>query len=193
MFLKLSRSDVIAIEGVVAVETTRPVRLLTVAVSESTANAGGVAPDHLRKVAPGSFEVRVAVGILGLLLVPAVRSGTGELDPGLVVGRWRRHGREVAARAFLLHVLMSALLDVFAGSVSERRVPDQILSAVKTTPVPVGAHDSADEVGVVLVGGIVGNKIAAHDLVRGSSNRRSHCKSKESSEYLHVAVPEEEE
>lgn len=58
-------------------------------MAKSTANLGGVAPDHLSEVAPGGVEVGVVVGILGLLLVPAVGSSAGELDPGVVViGRW---------------------------------------------------------------------------------------------------------
>jgi hypothetical protein len=45
--------------------------------------------------------VRVVVGILGLLLVPAMSSVTGELDPGVVVAGNRLDGGEVATGAGL--------------------------------------------------------------------------------------------
>lgn len=64
-------------------EATRPVDRIG-AVTDSAANAGGVAPHHLGEVAPGVFEVGVVVGVLGLLLVPAVGGGAGELDPVVV-------------------------------------------------------------------------------------------------------------
>ena len=44
-------------------------------------------------------------------------------------------------------------LDVGTGSVGELSIPDEVLGAVQTAPVPVGTHDGTDEVGVVLVGG----------------------------------------
>lgn len=67
--------------------------------------------------------------------------------------------------------LMGALLNVLASSIGKLGVPDKVLSAVQTTPVPVGTHDSADEVGIVLVGGVVVNEIAPLDFVRGGC----HC------------------
>jgi hypothetical protein len=45
--------------------------------------------------------VRVIVWVLGLLLVPAVGGGAGELDPSIVVAGRGTDRREVAARAFL--------------------------------------------------------------------------------------------
>lgn len=83
-----------------AVEATGPVDRV-IAVSDSAANAGAVAPHHLREVAPGSIKVWVVVGVLGLLLVPAVGSSAGELDPGIVAIRRGANRREVAAGAFL--------------------------------------------------------------------------------------------
>lgn len=54
------------------------------AVSQRAADAGAVAPHHLREVAPRCVEVRVVVGILGLFLVPAMDSGAGKLYPSVV-------------------------------------------------------------------------------------------------------------
>lgn len=52
--------------------------------------------------------------------------------------------------------IMSTLLDISTSGVGELGIPNQVLSAVETTPVPVGAHHGADEVGIVLMGsGIV--------------------------------------
>jgi hypothetical protein len=75
--------------------------LLIVAVSESAADGGRVAPHHLREVTPGVFEVRVVIGILGLLLVPAMGSGTCELYPLLLTLGSRANRREVAAGTLL--------------------------------------------------------------------------------------------
>jgi hypothetical protein len=84
-----------------AVEAARPVDG-AVATTKSTADARAVAPNHLRKVAPSCIEMRVVVGVLGLLLVPAVRSSTRKLYPSLVVIGRSIHRGEVAARAFLI-------------------------------------------------------------------------------------------
>jgi hypothetical protein len=87
-----------------AVESTREVDgivTLVVAVSDSAADTGRVAPHHLREVAPGIFEMGIVVGILGLFLVPAVGGGTGELDPSIVVEGSGRDRRQIAARTFL--------------------------------------------------------------------------------------------
>jgi hypothetical protein len=73
--------------------------------------------------------------------------------------------------------LMGALLDVCSRRVGKLRIPNQVLSAVQVTPVPVGPHHGADEVGVILVGSVVFDKMAALDLVGGSSNCSSRHKS----------------
>jgi hypothetical protein len=84
-----------------AVEATGELDVIG-AMSHRTANGATVAPNHLRKVAPSIFVVWVVVRVLGLLLVPAVRRGAGELDPISRVGGSWTNGREVAAGAFLL-------------------------------------------------------------------------------------------
>jgi hypothetical protein len=87
-----------------AVEATRVldgVVSLVIAVTDRTSDAGRVAPYHLGEVAPSILEVGVVVGVLGLLLVPAVGGGAGELDPGIVVAGSGADRREIAARAFL--------------------------------------------------------------------------------------------
>jgi hypothetical protein len=71
-------------------------------VSHSAADAGAVAPHHLGEVTPRRIVVRVVVRVLGLLLVPAVGGGAGELDPSVVVIGRRIGGGEVAAGAFLI-------------------------------------------------------------------------------------------
>jgi hypothetical protein len=71
-------------------------------VSDRTSDAAGVAPHHLGEVAPGGLKVRVVVRVLGLLLVPAMGGGAGELDPGVVVTGRGTDRREVTAGAFLL-------------------------------------------------------------------------------------------
>jgi hypothetical protein len=74
---------------------------LVIAVSNSTADTAGVAPHHLGKVSPGSLEVRVVVGVLGLLLVPTVGGGARELDPGTIVAGCGTDRGKIAARSFL--------------------------------------------------------------------------------------------
>ena len=74
---------------------------LVIAVSQRAADGCRVAPHHLRKVAPGWFEVGVVVGVFDLFLVPAVSGGAGKLDPSVVALWSRPHRREVAARAVL--------------------------------------------------------------------------------------------
>jgi hypothetical protein len=87
-----------------AVETTWEIDgavSLVVAVSDRAADAGRIAPHHLREVTPGVLEVGVVVGVLGLFLVPSVGGGAGELNPSIVIERSGSHGGEIAARAFL--------------------------------------------------------------------------------------------
>jgi hypothetical protein len=137
--------------------------------------------------------VRVVVRVLGLLLVPAVRRVACELNPVVVVeGRWAYRG-EVAAGTVLWRSVavclcflqsmtymlgqMLAYLDVGTGCVREGRVPDQILSAVQAAPVPMGSHDSANEVWIVLVRSRVVLEGAGLDDVARSSDRRCGCES----------------
>lgn len=187
-----------------AVEAAGPFDLIRVAVSKSTADASSVAPHHLREVAPGVVVVRLVVRVLGLLLVPAVRGSAGELDPVIVAGGRRLLGGEVAARTHLCmsarshpptaqdltHVLgqVAALGDVTASSIGKALVPDQVLSAVEATPVPVSPHHSTDEVGVIRVRSVIVDEVAGLDLVRGRSNRSGSQQSGECSERLHVDV-----
>jgi hypothetical protein len=84
-----------------AVEATWPVHGV-IAVAERTSDAGAVAPHHLGEVAPRGIVVWVVVRVLGLLLVPTVSSGPGELYPFVVTLGRRVDGREVAAGAFLV-------------------------------------------------------------------------------------------
>ncbi len=46
--------------------------------------------------------------------------------------------------------ILITLLHIGSRSVGETRVPDQVLSAVPTTPVPVSAHHGVDEARIVL-------------------------------------------
>lgn len=78
-----------ALTSLTAVEATGPVDFIWVAVSNSAADAGSVAPDHLREMAPGVVIVRMIVRVLGLLLMPTVGSSASELDPVFVLGRRR--------------------------------------------------------------------------------------------------------
>jgi hypothetical protein len=85
-----------------------------------------------------------------------------------------------------------ALRDVGAGSVGEVLIPDEILGAVKATPVPVGTHDGADEVGVALVGSRVVEEGAGMDFgmimelnVGRGGNHNGGNQADQSSERLH--------
>lgn len=83
-----------------AVEATWEINRIR-AVSQCAADVGGVAPHHLREVAPRGVVVRVVVGVLGLFLVPAMDSGAGKLHPSVVaVGNGLYRGK-IAASAFL--------------------------------------------------------------------------------------------
>ena len=100
----------IQLRRLTAVEPARPVDLTRVAVADSTADARGVAPHHLREVTPGVIVVRVVIRVLHLLFVPAMNGGTGELDPLIVFGgSWLLRG-EVATGAHLR--VLAKLLDV---------------------------------------------------------------------------------
>jgi len=75
--------------------------------------------------------------------------------------------------------VLRALRDVCSRGVGKLRVPDQDLSAVELTPVPVGPHYGADEVGVVLVGSVIRSEVAGLDIVGGSSDCGGRGKSEE--------------
>lgn len=81
--------------------------------------------------------------------------------------------------------LMGALLDVFTSRFGKLGIPDKVLGTVQTPPVPVGAHDGADEVGIVLVGSIVFDEVARLDLLSGGCCRNSSSEGDESSDGLH--------
>lgn len=123
-----------------AVEATRPVDFARVAIANSAANTGSVAPHHLREVAPCVVVVRVVVWVLGLLLVPAVGGGASELYPVFVLARSRLLRGEIAAgthlwkstttikvaKKHITYVLghVGTLGDVAASSISKALVPD---------------------------------------------------------------------
>jgi hypothetical protein len=136
--------------------------------------------------------MRVVVGVLGLLLVPAVRSSTRKLYPSLVVIGWSIHRGEVAARAFLIlsaitvfpHIsstymlrVVSALLDIGAGRICKLTVPNQVLSTMQPPPVPVSSHHRTDELGVILARSGTCCEAASSDFMSWSSNRSGRNKS----------------
>lgn len=67
--------------------------------------------------------------------------------------------------------MLGALRDVSTSSVCKRSVPNEVLSAMETTPVPVSAHHGTYKVGVILVRGSVVDQIARLDVL----SRRCHC------------------
>lgn len=75
-------------------------------MSNRTTNSRRVAPHHLGEVAPGIVKVGVVVRVLALLLVPAVRGGARELDPGVVGTGGGTNGREVGTWTLLHEVLV---------------------------------------------------------------------------------------
>jgi hypothetical protein len=114
-------------------------------MSKRAADAGAVAPHHLGEVTPCRIVVRVIVRVLGLLLVPAMGGGAGELNPSVVAIGRRIDGGEVASGAFLAALaevhsqsrctthmfgVVGAFLDVCSRRVGQVRVPDQVLRAV---------------------------------------------------------------
>lgn len=68
--------------------------------------------------------------------------------------------------------LLSARFNVSTCGVSEVAIPNEILRAVQASPVPVGAHHGADEVGVILVRSRVVVKSAGSD----GESRCGDCK-----------------
>lgn len=82
----------------------------------------------------------------------------------------------------------SAFCNVAASSISQVLAPDEILGAVKASPVPMSPHHSADEVGVVGVRSIVVVEIARLDVVRRSSDCSSGQECSESCERLHICL-----
>lgn len=84
--------------------------------------------------------------------------------------------------------LVRALLDVGTSLLGELRVPDEVLGAMKPTPVPVGAHNRANEVRIVLVRSVVVDEVARLDVDRGSGNGRGSCESHEKGGKFHVGL-----
>lgn len=87
-----------------AVEATREfnwIGLLVIAMCQSATNARSIAPNHLGEVSRTGRIDRVVIRVLGLLLVPAVGGGAGELDPLGVVTRDYGDSRQVGAGVFL--------------------------------------------------------------------------------------------
>jgi len=161
---KLALSDVVAGVFVEAVETTRVELIL--ASLHGTANTGGVAPDHLREVAPSSLVGRIVVGVQVFLLVPAVDEASSLLNPVVIFGGDSTDAREVAATAVMLEVL-SATIHRLLGSLGQVVVPVKLLSAVNSAPVVVGVKDDSLKTGIVVGGNMVVS--AARHIVRGSS------------------------
>lgn len=108
-------------------------------MSESTADARRVAPNHLSEVTPSSIEGGIVVGVLGFFFVPAVSGSPSKLDPLLESGWGRSDGGEIATRAVLCRLvsrcevvscithmlgLLGAGLDVLAGGIGKLGIPD---------------------------------------------------------------------
>lgn len=172
-------------------------------MTESTADAGAVAPDHLSEMSPSCVVMGVIIGVLGLFLMPAVCSSTRELDPGIVSVRCRVHRGEVTARAFLALLapalsfkaaatymlrVMCAFLNVSPRGISKLSVPNKVLGAMQLAPVPVSPHNGTDEVGVVLVGSIICSKTAALDAMCWRSDCSGRSESDECGVYLHFKI-----
>lgn len=183
LLLELPRRNIIAKEFVIAVEATR-VQNLIAAVAKSTADAGRVAPHHLGEVAPCSIVVRVVVRVLGLLLMPAVGGRVGKLEPLVITARSWLHRREIAAQAVVLGFI-GALCNICSRSIGKTCIPDEVLSTVNATPIPMGSHYNADEVGVVRTGGGIVDEVAGLDIIGWSSYYCGSHKSDKCSEELH--------
>jgi hypothetical protein len=84
--------------------------------------------------------------------------------------------------------LVRALRDVGTSLLGELRVPDEVLSAMKPTPVPVGAHHGADEVRIVLVRSVVVDEVARLDVDSGSGNGRGSRESYEKGGKSHIGL-----
>lgn len=82
--------------------------------------------------------------------------------------------------------VVGALVDVVASSIRKLSVPNKILSAVEPTPVPVGAHDGTDELGVILVRNVA--VTARRDAVSWSCDYHGHNKGDECNQQLHGEV-----
>lgn len=86
--------------------------------------------------------------------------------------------------------LLGTLLDVVAGGLGKLGVPHEVLGAMKATPVPVGAHHGADEVGVIGMGSGVIGESARLDLVGGRSDCRGGREGDEGGDDLHDDMQE---
>jgi hypothetical protein len=82
----------------------------------------------------------------------------------------------------------SALCNVAASGVSQILAPDEVLSAVEASPVPVHPHHGANEVGVVGVRSVIVVEVAWLDIVRWSGDCGSREEGSESCERLHVCL-----
>lgn len=82
--------------------------------------------------------------------------------------------------------LLRARLHVPPCLGGEIDVPDEVLSAVKSTPVPVGAHGGADEVGVVLMGCGIVLESAAVDVMEWSCHGGGGYESSDEVEEVHL-------
>lgn len=70
---------------------------------------------------------------------------------------------------------VGALLDIRTSGIGKLHVPDQVLGAMETAPVPVRAHHGTDEVGVVLVGSSIVDEVTREHTASwgGNSSGRS--------------------
>jgi hypothetical protein len=75
--------------------------------------------------------------------------------------------------------LFRTLGDVGTSKVGEGWVPDKVLGAMELTPVPMGAHNGADEGGVILMRSGVILEVTRLDVVGGRCDCRSSHKSNE--------------
>lgn len=69
-----------------------------------------------------------------------------------------------------MSLVLRTLVDVALCLVGELLVPDEVLGAVQTAPVPVCAHDGADEGGVVVSGCGVVDRVAGFDVGGGGGD-----------------------
>jgi hypothetical protein len=92
----------------------------------------------------------------------------------------------------MLH-LLGTRIDRLEGLLRQVRIPLEVLSAVDAAPVPVGVHDSANELGVVDMRDL-GVFAGAADLERiggGGDHEGAHYQGEEGGDELHIGVNEE--
>jgi hypothetical protein len=84
--------------------------------------------------------------------------------------------------------LVRTLLDVSTSKLGELGVPDEVLGAMKPTPVPVSTHHGVDEVRIVLVGSVVVDEVTRLDIDGGSADCRGNRESDERDDDPHAGL-----